>query len=204
MDMSFFEDELRLAGIEGDQYRWMIEAVKIMENQGHSGFSASYVIGWLKRVEEYGVNKVKTELANILKGLSDEDDIRMQNLITENILELVNHTQSYIYESNRAKLIRLLDYKPITPLTGSDEEWNDITRWAGEDDGTLVYQNKRCSSVFKNVSPDGTVTYENIRGRIFTEDGGETHYSSSDSKINITFPYEVPDHPEVVEIDPQK
>ena len=42
----------------------------------------------------------------------------------------------------RNSLVKLLDFKPITPLTGEDSEWNDST-----DDS---FQNKRNSSVFKN------------------------------------------------------
>jgi hypothetical protein len=36
---------------------------------------------------------------------------------------------------------RLMRYSPLTPLTGDDDEWMEV--------GTGVFQNKRCSHVFK-------------------------------------------------------
>ena len=87
-------------------------------------------------------------------------------------------------------LTKLLDFKPLTPLTGADDEWNDV----GED----YWQNKRCSSVFKKS--DGTC-YD-IDGKVFwewykDEDGkaSKTYYTSSESRIPVTFPYVVPDKP---------
>jgi len=76
--------------------------------------------------------------------------------------------------------------KPLTPLTGEDDEWNDIG-----DGGSL--QNKRYSAVFKNK--DGTAY--NIEGKVFTDDG-EVWYRCKDSRVNVTFPYVVPDKPEYV------
>ena len=80
---------------------------------------------------------------------------------------------------------RLAMYKPLAPLTGEDSEWNEIEPG--------LYQNKRYSAVFKE---NGKV-YNN-EGKIFTDDGGETWYSSKDSRIKITFPYTVPNEPEKV------
>ena len=87
-------------------------------------------------------------------------------------------------------LTKLLDFKPITPLTGADDEWNDV----GED----YWQNKRCSSVFKEA--DGTC-YD-IDGKVFWEwyrdENGEavkTYYSGSGCSTPVTFPYTPPDKP---------
>lgn len=80
---------------------------------------------------------------------------------------------------------RLAMYKPLTPLTGEDSEWNEIE--------SGLYQNKRYSAVFKEK--DGTAY--NVEGKIFTDDG-EVWYSNRDSRIDITFPYTVPDKPEEV------
>jgi hypothetical protein len=87
-------------------------------------------------------------------------------------------------------LTKLLDFKPITPLTGADDEWNDV----GED----YWQNKRCSSVFKEA--DGTC-YD-IDGKVFWEwyrdENGEavkTYYSGSGCSTPVTFPYTPPAKP---------
>lgn len=91
-------------------------------------------------------------------------------------------------------LIKLLDFKPLTPLTGADDEWNDISSYGG----STTYQNIRCSSVFKD--PDGTC-YD-IDGKVFwewykDEDGNCTkvYYTGADSHVPVTFPYDPPDKP---------
>lgn len=81
---------------------------------------------------------------------------------------------------------RLSQFKPLTPLTGEDDEWNEV--------GSGVYQNKRCSTVFKEA--DGKAY--NSEGKIFTDDGGVTWFTNINSRIYIEFPYEVPDKPEKI------
>lgn len=91
---------------------------------------------------------------------------------------------------------KLALWKPIAPLTGEDDEWNDV------DFG--VKQNRRNSSVFKGE--DGQAYW--IQGRVFWEwysspdiDDGKpykTHFTSRDSRVNITFPWTQPDKPEYV------
>ncbi len=85
---------------------------------------------------------------------------------------------------------RLASWKPLTPLTGKDDEWEK----SGDH-----WQNKRASNVFKDA--DGRA-YD-IRGIVFWEwhqpEEGEkykTYFTCSDSSVYITFPYSVPDKPE--------
>jgi len=70
---------------------------------------------------------------------------------------------------------KLARFKPLTPLTGADDEWNKI-----DDDW---WQNKRCSHVFK----DSTGVWD-ANGKVFREPGGVC-YTNSDSKVPVTFPY---------------
>lgn len=70
-------------------------------------------------------------------------------------------------------------FKPLTPLTGDDDEWTlldygDGTKW----------QNKRASHVFKDA--DGNA-YD-IEGRIFREPSGAC-FTGKDSRVPVTFPY---------------
>jgi len=66
-------------------------------------------------------------------------------------------------------------FKPWSPLTGEDNEWNEI--------GDGLEQNRRCSHVFRQ---DGEA-YD-INGKVFTDaDGGS--YTSIDSRVPVTFPY---------------
>lgn len=80
---------------------------------------------------------------------------------------------------------RLAMFKPLSPLTGEDDEWVDV--------GDGLLQNKRYSAVFKDKNG---IAY-NIEGKVFTDDG-ETWYQCKDSRVDITFPYVVPDKPEYV------
>ena len=73
---------------------------------------------------------------------------------------------------------KLARFEPLTPLTGDDDEWTEI----GEHNGPL-YQNKRCSHVFK----DNSGAYD-IDGRIFREPSGAC-FTSRESRVPVTFPY---------------
>ena len=75
---------------------------------------------------------------------------------------------------------KLANQEPICPLTGEDWEWNDVSKYM---DGKKVYQNKRCSHVFK----ENDQAYD-CEGKIFREPDG-CCYQSQDSKVDITFPY---------------
>ena len=70
-------------------------------------------------------------------------------------------------------LERLLRYEPLGPLTGEDDEWNEV--------GPSTLQNKRCSHVFK----ENGQAYD-IRGKIFKDERG--HFTSGDSRVDIEFP----------------
>lgn len=70
---------------------------------------------------------------------------------------------------------RLMRWEPLSPLTGEDDEWTEVS------DG--VYQNRRCSRVFK----EGGRTYD-IEGRIFREPSGAC-FTSVASHTDVTFPY---------------
>lgn len=66
-------------------------------------------------------------------------------------------------------------FEPITPLTGADDEWNEVTQG--------VFQNRRCSRVFK----ENGVAYD-ISGKVFREPDGVC-FTSKDSRVAVSFPY---------------
>lgn len=51
-------------------------------------------------------------------------------------------------------LKKILLFQPISPITGNDSEWMDVA----EEDGKDLFQNKRCSALFK-VGKDGKPYY---------------------------------------------
>lgn len=58
-------------------------------------------------------------------------------------------------------LMRLIDNQPLTPIEDTEDVWFDGSeRMPIEDrDGHVSQQCKRCSGLFKDVYPDGTVKY---------------------------------------------
>lgn len=130
----------------------------------------------------------KAELAII-----NTDGDEMQNMMDKNILEIVEKFGEQGHSGFSAPyaisiLMRLLNWKPITPLTGTDDEWNDISEMMGRE----CYQNKRDGSILKDS--DGRAYW--LEGKVFSDDVGESWYTNSDSRVYIDFPYFVPDKPE--------
>lgn len=105
----------------------------------------------------------------------------MQTLMNQQLMEVVLVFSTHGHSGFSAgyavhALGKLLRYEPLRPLTGADDEWNDV--------GDGVWQNNRCGRVFKGI--DG-VAYD-IDGRVFREPSGLT-YTSRDSRVYVTFPY---------------
>ena len=91
---------------------------------------------------------------------------------------------------------KLALFKPLVPLTGEDWEWNEISDEYSVYNNTTVYQNNRCSDVFKQSDRfDGQPYF--LDGKVFWEwytdpETGEKHksyYTCADSLVPITFPY---------------
>lgn len=126
--------------------------------------------------------------------VENNDSIQIE--INKNIMELVEvfakqgHT-GFTASYTIGILNRLIDHKPITPLTGSEDEWEEVF-----DKDSNTQQNKRCSAVFRKDFDNSTAYY--IDGKVFSDDGGETWYTNKDSRIPVIFPFRVPEHPEKV------
>lgn len=134
------------------------------------------------------VDYAKEELKRI--GMIDSGE-PYNNLAAKEILDLIELFSSQNHSGFSAPYVasmfyRLSMFKPASPLTGVDDEWKELI------DGS--FQNKRCFSVFKD-SKDGTAY--NLEGKVFSDDG-ETWYTCKDSRVDVTFPYVVPDKPERV------
>ena len=75
---------------------------------------------------------------------------------------------------------KALSWEPIAPLTGEDDEWQDMAELSG----SPFWQNRRCSRVCKDA--DGAVF--DVNGRVFREPGGEC-YTNGESRTPVVFPY---------------
>lgn len=133
-----------------------------------------------------------------LIGMNDEEGINgmMRKHLIHMVEEFAKEGHSGFSASYALSCLkRLLAFKPLSPLTGEEDEWTEVSEHMGH----KSYQNKRYSAVFK----DETGTY-NIDGKVFwswftDKDTGEkfkSYYTSRDSRVYVEFPYTVPDEPE--------
>lgn len=135
------------------------------------------------------VDWAKCELDRLIEN--DEDGT--QQLMNGDILEIVEVFSKQGHTGFTASyalgiLKRLLAYKPITPITGEDSEWNNV--------GDRYQQNNRCSAVFRENNDNSTAYY--IDGKVFSDDGGKSWFTNRDSRVPVTFPYYVPEKPEYI------
>lgn len=142
----------------------------------------------------------KNELNNILEQCQEDTEaLKLQKQINKDILDIINLFSKQGHSGGSASYVisvlnRLLHYKPLTPLTGNDDEWEDITKYGVDD---TCYQNKRYPAVFK----DKDNRAYNVEGKAFSDDNGHTWYTNGDSRVYIEFPYNVPESPEQIIVD---
>jgi len=140
-------------------------------------------------------NTLRTHAEHELSLVRDGDG---PDMLHSNVLELIDTFSKQGHSGSSAPVVvqlfaKLAMFKPLTPLTGEDDEWTKV--------GSDTWQNKRLSSVFK----DATGRAYNIDGVVFWEwwtdpETGEKHkiyYTSSESRVDITFPYTPPDKPKI-------
>jgi hemerythrin superfamily protein len=169
-----------IAGVE--------EIMSAFSNQGHSGFSAGYALSFINTAIKEGKEAVEKRLQSLL----DKNEDGMQQLITDNIREILNLFEKHNLGEEEAKLVsRLMNWKPINPLTGEDDEWGSVPSYEKDRNNQ---QNLRCSAVFRNNFDNSTAYY--IDGKVFSDDGGKSWYTCRESRVPVTFPFEIPDQPE--------
>lgn len=109
-------------------------------------------------------NFAKAELDILVKSAGPENRPIIEEFIPE-ILALCDKfgnsgqsggSASYTAEALSEVLRNLCLQKSICPITGIDEEWVDVSSYA-DSFSDIVYQNKRCSALFKNK--DGRCWY---------------------------------------------
>ena len=95
-----------------------------------------------------------------LAGLYDKD-ADYDGMIPEAVMALVKaHSKQghsgMSHEITMDIFNKVINFKPLTALTTDDSEWNDRSEY---NNGTLLYQNKRNSSVFAKDFKDKDTWY---------------------------------------------
>lgn len=129
-------------------------------------------------------------------GLFDRDS-DYSGMIGESVMELLKTFSSQGHSGGSVSIVlslfnRLANYKPINPLTGNDDEWNDLSEVSGEP----MWQNKKCSTVFKGA--DGRA-YD-IDAVVYVEPDGIGFTGPITDANYIAFPYYVPSKPKYVQV----
>jgi len=123
-------------------------------------------------------------------GMKDDGD--MNGMMRKHILHMIDEFALEGHSGFSAGyaiqcLEKLLRFEPLSPLMGTDDEWTNVA----EQNGFPMWQNNRCSRIFKDESgaydSNGKVFWDWYTG----EDGEKykSHFTSRDSRVYITFPY---------------
>jgi len=130
---------------------------------------------------------------------TDDPEDGPDKWIAENVIQLLQVFSEQGHSGSSAPFAirifeQLASWKPLTPLTGNDEEWQHF-------DNESISQNIRDSSVFKNI--DGVAYW--TEGKVFWEwfsyEGGEpykSYFTNSESSVDVAFPWSRPDSPQYV------
>ncbi|NBX88051.1 MAG: hypothetical protein EBQ97_05985 [Bacteroidetes bacterium] len=116
----------------------------------------------------------------------------MQEAICAHVLKLLEVFSAEEHSGSSAPYAvdlfkKLAMFEPVVPLTGEDWEWTEVR------DG--MFQNKRCSHVFKQADRFDGQAYDS-NGIIFydwyTDEEGnksKSYFTGADSRVPVTFPY---------------
>lgn len=141
------------------------------------------------------VEHAKRELDLVLNECTTEEDLKYQQLMNDSILEIVKVFAEQDHSGSSANysiniLEKLLRQSFITPLTGEDDEWNEV--------GTGVFQNRRESAIFKQADRFNGQAYY-LEGKAFSDDGGETWYTNKNSFVTVEFPlFKLPEREKII------
>lgn len=148
------------------------------------------MIEWAKREVEIAC---KRENPNRKEGEWDYGCSCYESALKAYMSLMDDNHSGMSFSITRNILIRLMEGKPLSPIEDVPEMWNSIYT---NDDGTQTYQCKRMSSLFKDVHPDGTVSYHdndryyvrNVNEPKHTYKGGIAS-SLIDELFPVTMPY---------------
>ena len=192
--------EIGFLGIEDKDKKEYIKAfilnfLLLFREQGHTNNTAPFVINGFKKLI-----KDKTFLDSKLEDIIDYDECDLAHQLVKKFHEQVNTEEFVAYEIDEEWMkrvcYRLMEWKPITPLNGTPEEWytRDEVPYMKED-GT--FQNKRYSCIF--AKDDHGKDAVDIDAKVFVQNG--IAYTCKDSSLPISFPYDVPDEREVITLE---
>lgn len=166
--------EFQFAGLPTEVEKLIMSALELLSDEGHSGGSIGFFIGW--------VNRWREDLSVNPEYVPSTDSMLYP------YWELIRDEQLGTKLLFLDTLAKVAGFKPLTLLTGADEEWGEYNHGS--------YQNRRCSNIFKDA--DGRAY--TIDGRVFYTPSVSWEqfngYTNRSSRKFITFPYDGSTEPE--------
>lgn len=154
------------------------------EWDGHTSQDVARVLSLVKEPSSWAQEEVNRAIKRELQisddgeedyglGFKYSRDCYLSALKAYNSLEEDNHS-GFSISITKNILNQLIEQRPLTPVTGTEDEWVLVST------GPDVYQNKRYSSLFKNIMTDGTTSYNDTNQFIITDvDYPNVYYTSS-------------------------
>lgn len=125
-----------------------------------------------------------------LAGVGDPD-ADYDGALKQAVLDIVRVFSEQGHSGGSAAMVtamveKLLRFEPLTPLTGDEHEWNEVTDF-DPGRGSRVWQNNRCSHVFREEL-DGETWAHDIESVVMIDPSGGA-WSGGRHAARITFPY---------------
>lgn len=122
--VNYAEQELKLINYDKVKTDKILTILRIISNQGHTGFSINFIISAIKN-----------------KDFNTDHELLKSNY------EEIKPYISDLGDKDIEILTKLLKFYPLSELTFEDNEWNLV---GGSTEKDAVYQNKRLSGIFKD------------------------------------------------------
>lgn len=81
----------------------------------------------------------------------------------------------YVASAISHALKKLMLQNPIMPMTGIDDEWVNVAKYGDKNESECVWQNRRCSGLFKDDKNDSWY----LDAIIWKEENGNTYYGNA-------------------------
>lgn len=145
--------EFSILNVDKNIQKCVLELLKEFSKEGHSGSSAPYGTAIFLRMAKLK-NKEEVEQEFIKIGYKPIDDCEddPDKWIQQGTYKLLDIFNKQNHTEESANLVleyfkKTSAFKPLSPIMCTDDEWNNVSETSG---GEEVYQNNRCSAIFKH------------------------------------------------------
>lgn len=143
------------------------------------------------------INHAKRELLKLGYKPIEECEEDIDKWVQENVIELLEVFSKQGHSGYSAPYVinlfkKLANFEPLSPISCTDDEWNDVGHYNGPNDDT--FQNNRCSAVFKNGKNGkphylDAIVWKNQNGTTYTGSAFNSKRERIKSSQTIKLPF---------------